>query len=189
MKNTLTIALVLFLSSASMAAIIQVEGYSIDALNMGGTSGIGSAQSGNLATVGLSNQTFDPSTGTIAIQEDIGVVTQAGTAISTGGASGYLQRASARDISRQAAINPQLQGSLTEVDLCQGAMSSDGAAAAVAQAAFSGGTQIIAGPEGVSAQSQSVVGAQYTGVGAGPNSISGAGGTVDICAGGANANL
>ncbi len=171
-RLTLSVVIVLLLSSGAFAFVGQAEGFSIEASNLVGRSGwVGSAQGGNMLTAYHDQVGFDARTGTIAIQQEGGVLGQAATAAGAGGRSGVGQEAEVYGLQGQLATNPQMQGQVLGVRLGQGAYKSSGVGGAVGGQAFVGGqSQIICSPRGTSAQSQFVGAGQYSAVSGGPRS-------------------
>jgi len=160
-KLTFSVVVVLLLSSGAFAFIGQVEGFSIEACNLVGRSGgVGSAQGGNMLTAYHDQVGFDACTGTIAIQQEGGVLGQT------------------------AATNPQMQGQVLGVRLGQAASKSSGVGGAVGGQTFVGEqSQTILSLHGTSVQSQFVGAGQYSAVSGGPCSSAVALNDVDIMMG------
>ncbi|MBA7698205.1 hypothetical protein ES703_106880 [subsurface metagenome] len=169
-RFTLSVVIILLLSSGAFALVGQAEGFSIEASNLvGRRGGVGSAQGGNMLTAYHDQVGFDARTGTIAIQQEGGVLGQTATAAGVGGRSGVGQEALVCGLQGQLATNPQIQGQVLGVRLGQGAYKSGGVGGAVGGQAFVGGqSQILCSPTGTSAQSQFVGAGQYSAVSGGP---------------------
>jgi hypothetical protein len=184
-KLTFSVVVVLLLSSGAFAFIGQVEGFSIEACNLVGRSGgVGSAQGGNMLTAYHDQVGFDACTGTIAIQQEGGVLGQTATAAGAGGRSGVGQEAEVCGLQGQLATNPQMQGQVLGVRLGQAASKSSGVGGAVGGQTFVGEqSQTILSLHGTSVQSQFVGAGQYSAVSGGPCSSAVALNDVDIMMG------
>ncbi|KPL23427.1 MAG: hypothetical protein AMJ75_06050, partial [Phycisphaerae bacterium SM1_79] len=85
----LFVAVVLLLCSNAFAAIGQVQGFSIDAVNeVMRIGGVGSAEGGNMVTVGHAQEAYDACCGSAAIQEETAILTQSASAVGVGGVTG-----------------------------------------------------------------------------------------------------
>lgn len=161
-KFLISAAVILLLSSVSVADIGQVEGFSIGSLNIVGRCGwIGSAQSENIVVVGQSQQVQKPGFffNTTAKQQENGMLIQNGSANGTGGLSGVAQRANILGKQGQLTekFGPTMQGQRLNVNLGQIAIKSVGVGSTEGKQAFIGGqSQMISTPRMTSSESQSV---------------------------------
>jgi hypothetical protein len=112
---------------------------------------------------------FNPCRGTVAIQQQGGILGQCATADGTRGTTGVVQEADVCALQGQHASKPQMQGQLLGVSLEQTAYKDGGVGSAVGAQGFIGGqSQIICSPHGTSAESQFVGAVQYSAVSGGP---------------------
>jgi hypothetical protein len=171
-RLTISVVIVLLLCSGAFAhiGIGQAEGFSIGAVNeVWRTGGHGSAEGGNMLTVNQQQEAYNPCRGTVAIQQEGGVLGQCATAIGARGTTGVVQGAEVCGLQGQHVTNPQNQGQLLGVNLEQSAYKNGGVGSAVGGQGFVGGqSQIISSPHGTSAESQFVGAVQYTAVSGGP---------------------
>jgi hypothetical protein len=187
----LSVVIILLLSSGAFARVGQAEGFSIEASNLvRRCGGVGSAQGGNMLTAFHDQVRYDACTGTIAIQQEGGVLGQSATAAGRGGRSGIGQEAEVHGLQGQLATNPQMQGQVLGVSLGQAASKSGGVGGAVGGQAFVGGqSQMISSPRGTSAQSQFVGAGQYSAVSGGRGSSAVALNDADIMMGQGQINI
>lgn len=168
-----SIAFVL-MSSGAFAAIGQAEGFGVGASNLvlllGGP---GAVYGGNVGMVGHGQQATD-GWGTIAMQNEAGILNQGASAVSTFGPLGVAQDAGAAGQQWQlAAGGLGLQGQDIDLYLAQELFKLDGVGGVLgAQGAVVGQVQIIVGPYGVSGDAQFVGAAQFGAVGGGPGATS-----------------
>jgi hypothetical protein len=171
-RLTISVVIVLLLCSGAFAhiGIGQVEGFSIGAVNVvERTGGHGSAEGGNILAVNQHQMEFNPCRGTVAIQQQGGILGQCATADGTRGTTGVVQEADVCALQGQHASKPQMQGQLLGVSLEQTAYKDGGVGSAVGAQGFIGGqSQIICSPHGTSAESQFVGAVQYSAVSGGP---------------------
>lgn len=159
----LSTVLILLLSSASFASIGQAQGYMLVAPNWVFRTGPqGTATGGNTATIGHSQNATDPG-GTVALQEETGILTQSASASGSGGITQVDQQTVAEGNQMQNKSNPQQQIETTILNLKQCTSKFHGTGAAMGGQGFVGTqNQTIAGPGGTSAESQIVGAAQYS---------------------------
>jgi hypothetical protein len=122
----------------------------------------GSATGGNTATVGHNQNATDPG-GTVALQEETGILTQSASASGSGGITQVSQETVAEGNQMQNKSNPQQQLEAAILNLKQNASKIHGMGSAMGAQGFVGTqNQTIAGPGGTSAESQIVGAAQYS---------------------------
>jgi hypothetical protein len=169
-RFTISVVIVLLLCSGAFALIGQAEGFSIGAVNVVERSGgHGSAEGGNMLTVNQQQMVGNPCRGTVAIQQEGGVLGQCAIADGSRGTTGVVQEAEVCGLQGQHASKPQMQGQLLGVTLEQSAYKDGGVGSAVGGQGFVGGqSQIISSPHGTSAESQFVGAVQYTAVSGSP---------------------
>ena len=174
-----SIAVVFLMSSGAFAAIGQTEGFGVGASNLvlllGGP---GAAYGGNVGMVGHGQQATDGGWGTIAMQNEAGILNQGASAVGTSGLLGIAQGAGVAGQQWQLADGGLgLQGQDIDLNLAQELLKLDGVGGVLgAQGAVVGQVQIIVGPYGVSGDAQFVGAAQFGAVGGGPgatNTITG----------------
>lgn len=170
-----SIAFVLLMSSGAFADIGQAEGFGVGASNLvmllGGP---GAVYGGNVGMVGHGQQAADGSLGTIAMQNEAGILNQGASAVSTFGLLGIIQDAGAVGQQWQlAAGGLGLQGQILDLYLAQELLKLDSVGGVLgAQGAVVGQVQIIVSPYGVSGDAQFVGVAQFGAVGGGPGATS-----------------
>lgn len=171
-KFVFSAVVILLLSSAALANIGQLQGYSIGAVNLVGRTGwLGSAEGGNSIMVSHGQEIYKPSSNSHAIQEETGILIQSAITEGIGGSSGVAQSGTVQSLQGQLAISrgPQVQGQGLNVDLNQIAVKTGGIGAAVGAQGFVGSQiQIIATPRMTSAESQFVGATQYSALSGGP---------------------
>lgn len=169
-----SIAFIFLMSSGAFAAIGQAEGFGAGASNLvllqGGP---GAVYGGNVGMVGHGQQATD-GWGTIAMQNEAGILNQGASAVSIFGPLGIAQGAGAAGQQWQlAAGGLGLQGQDIDLYLTQDLFKLDGVGGVLgAQGAVVGQVQIIVGPYGVSGDAQFVGAAQFGAVGGGPGATS-----------------
>jgi hypothetical protein len=170
MRNAflLSIGAVLLLSSASLAAILENQGFTLFAPNYLFKAGpAGSAQGGNSATVGQDQRDSD-SLGNIALQGETAVLNQGAVAVGQGGASEVMQTALAAGGQTQG-TPPPFQSQWLDVMLDQVVDRIGGVGSVQGDQAFVGvQNQIEVGPWGVAGNSNIVGAAQFSALGGGP---------------------
>jgi len=173
-KFLLSAVVILLLSSGALAGIGQLQGYSIGAVNLVGRTGwLGSAEGGNSIMVSHGQEIYKPSSNSLAIQEETGILIQSANTEGIGGLSGVAQSGSVQSLQGQLAISrgPQAQGQALKLGLDQIAVKTGGIGVAVGAQGFVGSqTQLIATPRMTSAESQFVGATQYSAVAGGPRS-------------------
>jgi hypothetical protein len=170
----LSVAVVLLLSSGTFADVGQTEGFSIGAMNVvQKVGGAGWAGSGNLVMVGHGQEALK--VGTVARQKETGKLTQSASAGGICGTTKVLQNASVQGLQGQAAVlgrhGFQAQGQSLAVGLDSVIRQSGGIGSATSVQDFVGGQhQLLATPNGTSANYQVVGAAQFSSVSARPGS-------------------
>lgn len=171
---SISVIIILLLSFSALANISQSEGYSIDAFNgVGRVGGASSAEGGNMAMIGHSQEAHVPYRGGVALQDETGILTQSASAVGIGGATFVSKDASVEGLQDQliAGYRGSLlkEGQLLKLNLGQEVHKFRGMGGAVGAQGFVGGqNQIIATPGMFSAESQFVGAVQYAAVSGGP---------------------
>jgi len=179
-KFKLSVAVVLLLSSGTVAVACSVEGFSTVGQTEGfsiGTfnvverfGGVGSAEGGNMVMVGHAQEAYDIAGGTAALQEETAILTQSASSVGVGGTSGVVEEAIINGMQGQS-VGPGMraEGQSLEVGLNTVAQQAGSIGGAVgAQGLVGAQNQLEITPNGISAGSQFVGAAQFSAVSGGP---------------------
>ncbi len=172
LKKLLVGVLVLaFVATSAQAVIGQIEGFELGAGNIVlKTGGMGSAQGGNMGMMAQNQKGADLGSGSIAMQDQTGIVTQSAEAVGAGGTTAGAGQIAGVGAEQGQAVAPNLttQGQGVDLGLGQLVGKTSGIGAAVgAQGAVVGQNQIAASPTGFTASGQMAGGAQFGAVAGG----------------------
>lgn len=163
MKRFVALSIVLlFAATSAIADVGLVEGFHIGGTNVLLIDGVGVAQSGIVGSVAHGQQAFDPSTGTIAIQEEAGTLVEVGTAVSGGGKASVIQSGGIGALQGLYANDDAiLAGQVIGAGLNQ-VVGSEGPATAIGSEGVIGTqAQVVASPTGVVVNYQGIGGASF----------------------------
>lgn len=180
-KCVFSMTVILLLSSGAFAcightppAIGHAQNFGIDAINVVQRGGcVGSAEGSNTAMVSHTQEAYDTASGTSAVQEETGILTQSGTAQGIGGHTIVAQNASV-DGAQEQRVGPAIgcctsglssQAQSLGVSLDMLTKNTNGIGTAIGSQAFVGAqSQIEITPNSMSASSQFVGAAQFSAV-------------------------